>query len=540
MKTINEKCATAFALVIATLLMWGAVGTAPTRAEITDFTPEGIQNYLNENPAVDSTEEFLLNLPVEFVYNWVMMTHSESAQTGSATSPRFILPDSKATRVFGFALDSQTIEYLHFEAATNKFRFHKIKMNGGDNGGTVTIDEKRCLDCHASTRNGVRGSRPRPNWDAYDSWGGALPFNRDRIYQNSEEEKAFKRILNDLTDDPIVKRLAYPPGFIEDPPGTGPWTIQWDDCAPPNPVPQWCKTDSGTGAVDVKYAFDPATGNVSYPGTEGPISVNQGGKYLRVTHSEKPLDSDEGRGVALFDFFTDYNALRVAQELADFPTDPVDIRYVALAIVSKDSNGDDCVTENTLGKYAHKKALKKLLAYHTMLDPNITSFADLLADTRTRMESLPKLKADLEAKNLKGLIEANGGTATPETITRDIARRSKFDPPPGPYKHDQLTGFMIDRELYDPEPDGNNETMRIALFRLFLEPVGVAVDTWSMGVQSDLVANADRNTTYTFGDLFNSKYVPKLQEKLQGALGLASVTCRDLAAASVKQFARRF
>jgi hypothetical protein len=527
MKTINDRSATALMLVVTALLTCRAMMPTPAQAQITDFSPEGIQTYLNENPQIASAEDFLLNLPTEFAYHWIMMTHSESSQTGDATNPRFILPDAKATVVFGFELDSQTIEYLHFETATNRFRFHEIDMNRRQ----VSADDARCLDCHASTREGVRGSRPRPNWDAYDSWAGALPFNRDRIYENSEEEKAFSRIITDLTNHPIVEHLAYPPGFVQDPPGTGPWTIKWDDCNQ-IPVPQWCKTDNGTGAVDIGYGFDP-NGNVIYPGPEAPISVDQGGRYLRVTHSEKfaqDPNTDEGPAVALFDFFTDYNASRVAQELVDFPTAPVDIRPVALAIVSRDATtGDACfpdATRNTLRKYASKKALRRLRAYQRRLDPNIRSFADLLADTRTRMERLPKLKADLQAKNMEGLIEANGGAATPETITDDVARRSRER-----FNLDALTGFMVDRELYDD----NNEAMRIALFRYFLEPVGVAVETWSMSVQSDLEP-AERNATYTFGDLFTSKYVPSLQDKLKTSLGMAAVTCNDLAAASVRAY----
>jgi hypothetical protein len=142
------------------------------------------------------------------------------------------------------------------------------------------------------------------------------------------------------------------------------------------------------------------------------------------------------------------------------------------------------------------------------------------------MERLPKLKADQQAKNMEDLIEANGGAATPETITDDVARRSRER-----FNLDALTGFMVDRELYDD----NNEAMRIALFRYFLEPVGVAVETWSMSVQSDLEP-AERNATYTFGDLFTSKYVPSLQDKLKTSLGMAAVTCNDLAAASVRAY----
>jgi len=501
-----------FALGIAAVLTCWTMGPIPTHGQaIMDFTPEGIRAYLEVNRDVDSTDEFLNHLPTEYHYNWIMMTDSESAQTGTAASPRIIVSDLKSTRVFGFALDSQTIEYLHFEDTTNKFRFHEIKMNGGGNGGTITIDKPRCLGCHASTRAGVRGSRPRPNWDAYDSWGGALPFNRDRIYQNSEEEKAVTKIFTDLKNNPVFQQLSPPPGIITDP-LTGEITIDYMNCDPGiSTTDDPCKTDAGNSK-----------------------------KYLRVTHFDKGTRTDEGRGVALFDSFSAYNAKRVAQELVDFPIDPVDIRPVALAVAK------DCITANTLGKYAPKDALKKLLQFHTNLDASIDNkFPNLLADTRKRMESLPKLKADLETENLKALIMANGGAPTDQMIKAQLALRSNKNPSQM-FRFDTLTGFMIDREYYDAAtdpPNSDNETLKIALFRLYLEPLGVAVDTWSMSVQSDL-NNVDRNTTYTFGDLFSSSfglYIPEIKSQLQAALGLpATVTCNDLAAASVRQFVRGF
>ncbi len=386
MKSISKKHSRALALAMVAILACCALGIRPAHAVITDFTPEGIREFLNANPDVASSDKFLQNLPVDFHYNWIMMTDSESAQTGTATSPRFLLFDLEATRVFGVALDSETIEYLHFEAPKNKFRFHEIGLKAG--GGTINIDKPRCLECHASTRAGVKGSRPRPNWDAYDSWGGALPFNGDRIYKDSEEEKAVKRILNDIKGKPFVMQLGFPPG-IQDNVTAGTVTIDYTSCDPGiDTTDDPCKTDVGNGKV-----------------------------FLRVESQSpgKGTKTDEGRGVALFDFFTKYNALRVAQELADFPIDPVDIRPVALAIAKH------CVEAKTLGKYAPKDALTKLLAHHTNLDGNIKNFPDLLADTLKRMHSLPKLKADFEIENLKGLIMANGSAADPK---KEVALRS--------------------------------------------------------------------------------------------------------------------
>ena len=490
LRKVNATWVGAVALIVTVPVGW-VLGAAPTHAQITDFTPEGIQAFLAENPQVGTAAEFLQNLPLDFHYNWVMMTNSESSQTGTATSPRFIMFDLESKRVFGFnADDSKTIEYLHFEDATNKFRFHEITMQTG--GGTIEIDKARCLGCHASPRGTARGHGPRPNWDAYDSWGGALPFNRDRIYPGSEEEKAMKRILNAIKNTDFGLQVGFPPGIIDDV-TTGMVQIEYKDCDPgidTNDSP--CKTDVGNGK-----------------------------NFLRIQSNFKRTKTDEGPAVAMFDQFTGLNALRIAQELVDFPRDPVDIRPVALAITK------GCVTAANLGKYAPKAALTRLLAFHTSLDSNITTFQNLLDDTRARMKSLPSLKKALQVENFKDLIAANGSVGA--SIDAELARRSNMNPGQT-FTVDPASG-LIDREFYD----NNGEVLKLASLRLFLEPLGVAVETWSMSVQSD-VAPSDRNRTYTFGDLFTSIYIPALAGKLTAALGFD--TCSDLSAASIKQYVR--
>jgi len=50
-------------------------------------SPEDIEQFLKDNPDVDTAAKFLESLPLEYKQHWIMMTRSESVQTGTATSP---------------------------------------------------------------------------------------------------------------------------------------------------------------------------------------------------------------------------------------------------------------------------------------------------------------------------------------------------------------------------------------------------------------------------------------------------------------------
>jgi hypothetical protein len=542
------------------------VGVAYAACPITDFSPKGIESALKAN-GIDTAAKFVACLPLEYRENWIMMSLSQSSQSGTAEYPRFILTSKDSTKVFGFELPTNpaavafnTIEYFQFvEGTANKFHFHSIITNTL----TVITDNKDCLSCHFRD--------PRPNWDAYDSWGGMLPFNRDRVYQfatiagkdeESVEAKAIKRIFKALKvkGDALFTQLKLPNGISQNN-ATGDVTIKYTA-----PCDNACFNDPGAGGglVPVKYGLD-KDGNVVYPGDTGTTNVKQGGNFLRLNSPSKPAASDEGRGVALFDNFTidlttrmpGPNPKRIAQSILDYVKDPavVDVRYVAFAI-AKQALGvfTDCITADTLGKFAPKEDLDKLLALQTTIDGKaVPDFPSLVADTDTRRKRLPQLKANLESQNLEALIKANGDAFTANRLNANIARRSTNGAPLAvTYETDSIPGmgWMIDRELYGngdtPPPEGGNQNTTIALFRLYLAPlpqndkkVSLPVSQWSMSVRTteDIGpkggVNRRRNQTYTFGDLL-SRYTMQLQSTLKDALG--DLSCSDLAAGSIKAF----
>lgn len=505
-----------------------------------DFSPDRIKDFVRDN-AINSPQALLERLPLEFKQHWIMITQQESTQKSTATEPRLLLPSRDSSRVFGFCSGQPcNVEYLQFEGSPgprqNTFRFADIAFPAGK-PAIVTIDPPGCRNCHLA--------QPRPNWDAYDNWANMLPFNRDRLYEGSEEEKAFKRLLEHLRDDPIIQQLKLPDGVTRDR-DTELITITPDNCdpfpmgAPPSCVPPPPK----------KIAYIEQGGLPKYTGCNPDLDVNcksvpvtQGGRYLTLHHSGRPA-SDEGRGVALFDQLSGYNAKRVAQELVGFLGDPkvnprrVDIRRVALAIAR-----GDCKVEKDLSQWASAKAQMAFLAFH-----GVNSFAKLLTKTQEARHSLPQRKANLQAQNMRDLIRAQDLDPilpTPDNITREIARRS-----PEEFDVDRITKFMIDREAHNcpdcvPPRIGEDET--IALFRFFLEPwrkvsglPGLAlewVQTWSMGVR-------DRALTYTFADVFSANITPtyrqEIIDRLTGALKGEGkpVDCPNLAQAQLKEFDR--
>jgi hypothetical protein len=349
-----------------------------------------------------------------------------------------------------------------------------------------------------------------------------------------------------LKDDPIgvigdPMRLELPRGITRD--GAGNITFTFD--GGPDPGPDTVTCDNEPDTVEAFFTRGPP---VSYPGKES-VCVKQGGRYLLLHHSKN--DPDEGRGVELFDNFTQYNARRVAQELLDHPKEPVDIRPIALAIAKK------CVNADNLNAFAPQAALDAFERYH-----GVMSFDELLKDTRERRESLPQMKANLQAENLGGaspygLIRENDPDKKQpdaETITQQVFRRSRQG-----FELDMLTecriggetdGCMIDREIYQRINEQGiiieDQDKTIAFFRFFLEPpkvdptTGMEVDDSRVRVDKWSLSVRERSETYTFGDLF-FMYIDQITSALTEALTKEGqleepITCDALAAASRKAF----
>lgn len=573
---------------IATLDACGPSAAAPN-----DCSPENIQAFLDANPNIDTAAEFIAALPPLYKENWILMNRSESLQTGVALYPRILMPSHDARFVFSFGLKEHdsfpgshrnAIEYMQWDVTRKNFRFHEIvldtipemhivggratfpqrntRMVAGVEVGAVTADDPKCTKCHSTrdvpnTDSTVYGTAPfsatrdaskaknKPNWDAYDSWGGMTPFNRDRIYQGSVEEATFRYFFNlwnwrgSADNDSIrqvLEQLQLQPlnlvssskhtitRDLNDTTDAGHLEFGYEKPMPP------AAPSAGPAPNSTNYNFN------NVPGSGGATTVNQEGRYVTLRHSGPPGSmpglinetyaspvSDEGRGVQLFDLLGgldgQLNARRIVDELINhrYATSDIqiDVRPIALAIargyvtVDAATNTIRPVIATDLAFFNNRNGL-------TVTGYN--SINDLVADTRRRAESLPRRKADIQKFNLDrtttdgtdtdanpdpdpylatadigqpdslGLIQqyAPGLAGTPDVRRREIFRRS-IDL--GGRDNTDIGRVAVDRETH-----GSN-TRAVALFRYFLEPLGVPVDKWSMSVRG-------RSRAYNFADVF--------------------------------------
>lgn len=534
-------------------------GLSPAIPPLSDFTPAGIQAYLTANPIVTTAARFLNALPRDHKQNWILMSRSESLQTGTAESPRLLLPSADARAVFTVGMTPHSsypgshpnaIEFMQWDPAEKNFRFHEIVVDSLPAMGAVpprnrgvSPDDSKCSKCH-STRNvlnnssspgttgippGIVKTKNKPNWDSYDSWGGMMPFNRDRIYQGSVEAAAFRKLLNPWTwrtNDSarsIIEQLELqPPGVppadaitsTSGGPNDGHIDFAFDTSPPVLTEPAPSGTDP---AITTSYSFNGVAGT-------GPATpVTRGGVYTTLHHSASPTNV-EGRGVQLFDLLGgadgDLNPQRIADELINhrFATGSVriDIRPIALAI-SKGLVSVNAGTNTVVSTPAHTIDLGFFNARNGM------SINDLVIDTRARAQSLPRRKADNEKLNLdrtsdvylstgaggaaNGLIQQYGvATSAGTDVSLGRLRQEVFRRPNDLGSPDAtvMGGIYVDRELYSAN------TEKMALFRYFLEPLGASVDKWSMGVRG-------RSRTYTFADVFGS-YLNLLRGELTDSL----------------------
>ncbi|MEM7037324.1 MAG: hypothetical protein AAF570_10115, partial [Bacteroidota bacterium] len=166
----------------------------------------------------------------------------------------------------------------------------------------------------------------------------------------------------------------------------------------------------------------------------------------------------------------------------------------------------------------------KLKVSRTFFDArNGMSVDALLKDTEKRAKSIPRRKLEIQKHNLDrrtdeyvqsgsvapGLFEVYQNIPIPnlDQIRQEALQRPKEGFPAST----KIDGdVFVDRELY------RLNTNYVTLFRYFLEPLGVSVDKWSLGVRG-------RSRTYAFADVFEGSgnlkgYIETLERMIVASL----------------------
>ncbi|MBI4347287.1 MAG: hypothetical protein HY553_10560 [Elusimicrobia bacterium] len=397
-----------------------------------------MDRFLNDPTLPRTVAGFVQSLPEEYRRNYIFMARSESVQPGTPASPRILTRSEDSRTIVSFNLTDPNVELVHFNG--RDWEFHRLELTRPR--PTFLAHPAFCQACHGR----------RPNWDAYDSWAGQLPFHRDRVYEGSEEEKALKRLFGQQPTHPILRSLILPEGVRVLRKGRG--------------EPPRYEVEIDYRSQEPEYTEDTPAGK-----------VRRGGRYLVLGPRESGGKGD-GQAVVMFDQLTSMNARRVALDLKESPNFPR-VRWVTRAIL--------------LGHVRDEGDLRRYVPA-AVLRQNERQFgrpyAVLLEETRRARRSLPALKADLQRKALEALLQANAQAEGRRLSRAQLAHRVEQELRRRNPEQNRLdtTGAVVDREDYRAD-------VKIALLRFVLEPEGVRMDQWSM-------SSASRSRTYTFGDLF--------------------------------------
>jgi hypothetical protein len=319
----------------------------------------------------------------------------------------------------------------------------------------------------------------------------------------------------------------------------------------PLPAPEVPNID-----INAFYAFNRTTP------TATPSTVVRNHDFVVLQHPDTGVgaprfDPDEGRATNFFNnLYLGLNPQRIVDEMSPrapatsiFATGsvPIDVRPIALAIakgcitVSGGGSGSDIASTQTISGVTDPAVLAFFTARNGM------NFNDVYDDTRRRAQSMTRRKADIQKRNLDrtddpyvyggagadpvvGLIDkdeaATDGLVPPNPaadrrlrqLRQEVFRRPPNDPTIAHPDETAMGRIYADRE--DDSTDGKADTTgKMALFRYFLEPLGVPVDKWSMGVRG-------RSRTYSFADNFNiaNSYNETFRQELEASLGVSNCT----------------
>jgi hypothetical protein len=122
--------------------------------------------------------------------NFVLMYRSKSLQASSPLNPRALIYNYDASFILTFNGHASQrgfdrLELMQYDAKTFRFEFREVQIVDGK-AKLSESNPKMCLACHQSaTRVSVD---PRPNWEPYSRWPGAIGSEQGSFSENFQKE----------------------------------------------------------------------------------------------------------------------------------------------------------------------------------------------------------------------------------------------------------------------------------------------------------------------------------------------------------------
>ncbi|MBY0517890.1 MAG: hypothetical protein K2P81_13350 [Bacteriovoracaceae bacterium] len=167
---------------------------------------KSVRELIGKAENFNSVEDFVSALPNEMRSNFVMMADSRSFQAGNRENPRVIMASTDGSVRVTFGTDPNARGFNNIEISIwnpEKGEFEYKEVAYKEENGKMHGDEnpRACQTCH--------GKPPKPNWDTYNYWSGAVPFNKDKLIRGSEEANWYLGYL-----DRIEKKVLRMPALM--------------------------------------------------------------------------------------------------------------------------------------------------------------------------------------------------------------------------------------------------------------------------------------------------------------------------------------
>lgn len=210
------------------------------------------KNIRNPSVTVPTTvADFVKLLPEGMRSNYVVMSESRSFQESTYQDPRVLMKSANSGVIASFTghgredglRGTEKLEFIVWNGPEARYDFYEVDFPSEDpfkNPATMTEAQRRpivkqnpasCLNCHGSAVGtgdmvgadgqpkyitGALGdkvldsSAARPNWDTYNFWQGQIPFNRDTLFNESEEARRYLALVKKMEGTPVAGEERNP------------------------------------------------------------------------------------------------------------------------------------------------------------------------------------------------------------------------------------------------------------------------------------------------------------------------------------------